>query len=220
MDGRVTLGRMQNPVRGLLHGTAAVAAVVGTFALIFRAGTWPSKVGLAVFGLGLVALYTTSSLYHSVPWRDQWKRRMQRLDHSMIFVLIAATFTPFAVVMLAGWTRVVSLVAVWLIAVVGISHYAFFAKDQFVWTIGLMVTMGWLGLPLMIPVARAAGVGAVMLLAAGGILYTVGMVFLVTGRPRLWPRVFSYHELFHVLVVSASVLHFAAAYRYVAGLSS
>jgi hemolysin III len=69
-------------------------------------------------------------------------------------------------------------------------------------------------------VARAAGVGAVILLAAGGILYTVGMVFLVTGRPRLWPRVFSYHELFHVLVVSASVLHFAAAYRYVAGLSS
>jgi hemolysin III len=214
------LGKMQNPFRGFLNGAAALVSVAGIVLLVRRAEPGPGRLAAIVFGTGLVALFSASGLYHSVPWNSRWKGIMRRADHSMIFVLIAATFTPFAVVMLAGWPRVASLVAVWLIAVVGISHYAFFAKDQFVWTIGLMVTMGWLGLPLMIPVARAAGVGAVILLAAGGILYTVGMVFLVTGRPRLWPRVFSYHELFHVLVVSASVLHFAAAYRYVAGLSS
>jgi hemolysin III len=170
---------------------------------------------LLVFGLGLVALYTTSSLYHSIPWQDEWKRRMQRLDHSMIFVLIAATFTPFGVVLLEGWIRVVSLLVAWSIALLGVAHHAFFPREHFNVSIALMVTLGWLSLPLMVPIARRAGISAVVLLAAGGIFYTVGMVFLVTNRPRLWPRVFSYHELFHVFVVIASVLHFTATYRYV-----
>ena len=92
MHERFTLGKMQNPVRGFLHGSAAVAAVVGTIVLIVKAQTWGGRIALGVFGVGLVSLYTTSSLYHSVPWRETWKGRMQRLDHSMIFVLIAASF--------------------------------------------------------------------------------------------------------------------------------
>ena len=212
---RFTLGKMQNPVRGFLHGAAALAAVAGTVALVARAARWPNRVSALIFGLGLMALYTTSSLYHSIPWRDEWKKRMQRLDHSMIFVLIAATFTPFGVVLLDGWIRVVSLVVAWGIAAVGIIHHTFFPPERFNLSIALMVTMGWMSLPLMIPIERQAGIPAVLLLAAGGILYTVGMVFLVTNRPRLWPRVFSYHELFHVFVVVASALHFTAAYRYV-----
>ena len=140
---------------------------------------------------------------------------MQRLDHSMIFVLIAASFTPFAVVFLTGGVRILALSVGWGIALIGISQYAFFPKEKYGVTVALMVTMGWLALPLMIPIAREAGIGAVGFLTAGGVLYTVGMVMLVTNRPRLWPRVFSYHELFHVFVVTASVLHFTATYRYV-----
>jgi hemolysin III len=215
MHSRTTLGKMQNPVRGFLHGSAAVAAVVGTVFLVVRAPSWPSRTALLVFGLGLVALYTTSSLYHSIPWQEAWKRRMQRLDHSMIFVLIAASFTPFGAVLLDGWLRVVSLAIAWSMALVGIAQHTFWPKEHFTTSIALMVTMGWLSLPLMIPIAQRAGISAVVFLGAGGVLYTVGMVFLVTNRPRLWPRVFSYHELFHVFVVTASVLHFTATYRYV-----
>lgn len=214
----LTLGRMQNPVRGFLHGTAAVAAVVGTVVLFLRASSWLGRAALVVFGLGLAALFTTSALYHSIPWRRVWKVRMQRLDHSMIFVLIAASYTPFAVTIVGGrlgwWTLAIG----WSIALSGIGMNVFFPTHNRKLGIALMTTFGWLSLPIMIPIGRTIGIAPVLLLAAGGVLYTVGMVFLAIERPRLWPRVFSYHEAFHLLVVIASGLHFTAVYRYVAPL--
>jgi len=206
---------MQNPVRGFLHGSAAVLAVAGSCALVVRGASLSGRIALAVYGLGLVALYTTSSLYHSIPWRETWKKRMQRLDHAMIFVLIAATFTPIGAIVLDGWIRIASLGIAWLIALSGVGHHMFIRNQRFHLSIGLMVTLGWLSVPLMVPLANRAGLALVVFVAAGGILYTVGMVFVVTQRPRLWPTVFSSHELFHVLVIAASALHFVAVWRYV-----
>ena len=211
---------MQNPVRGFLHGTAAVAAVVGTVVLMLRAPTWPARIAVLVFGLGMLALYTTSSLYHSIPWRDVWKRRMRRADHSMIFVLIASSYTPIAIIVLDGAWRLTTVIVVWAVAIVGIVHKLVMRTvDRNAFSIALMVALGWLAVPIMVPVAQRAGVLAVLLIGLGGVLYTVGMVFLVTGWPRLWPRVFSSHELFHVLVVAASGLHYLVAYRYVVPLA-
>jgi hemolysin III len=215
MQTRMTLGKMQNPVRGFLHGSAAVVAVVVTPVLVARASSWPARLSALVYGLGLIALYTTSSLYHSIPWREAWKKRMQRLDHAMIFVLIASSFTPIVVVILDGWVRVASLLIGWSIAITGITRSLLTRNQRFNLSIGLMVTLGWLSMPIMVPLAHRAGVGLVALIAVGGIIYTVGMVIVVTQRPRLWPRVFSSHELFHVLVVTASVVHFVAIYHYV-----
>jgi hemolysin III len=211
---------MQNPVRGLLHGTAAVAALAGSIALVLRIPTLGGRIAAAVFGVGMVALYTTSSLYHSIPWQERWKRRMKRLDHSMIFVLIAGTYTPISWIALDGWMRGATLSIVWSIALVGIGQLTFFPRDQSSFAIALMTTLGWLAVFIMIPFFRRAGAGAAALMALGGVLYTVGMVFLVTNRPRLWPRVFSYHELFHVMVVAATSLHFVATWRYVVPLAA
>jgi hemolysin III len=211
---------MQNPVRGFLHGSAALVAVIGAVLLVAKASSLSGRIALAVYGLGLVALYTTSSLYHSVPWRERWKRRMRRLDHAMIFVLIASTFTPIGVVVLDGWMRVVSVSVAWSITAVGVGHHLLVRRQRFHLSIGLMVTMGWLSLALMVPLARRVGIAIVVLIAIGGVVYTVGMVIVVTQRPRLWPRVFSSHELFHVLVVTASAVHFAAIYRYVVPLTA
>lgn len=211
---------MQNPVRGFLHGTAAVVSVVGTVFLVVHARTGPSKIAALVFGLGLIGLYTTSSLYHAVPWRETWKRRMQRADHAMIFVLIASSYTPVAVIALEGWLRWVTLAAVWTIALTGVAHLLFVRRVRFHLSIVLMTTLGWMSVFIVWPLARRAGIAAVVLIAAGGLLYTLGMVMVVKSRPRLWPRVFSYHEVFHVLVIGASVLHFTATYRYVVPLAS
>src|SRR5205085_7901628 len=116
---RLTLGRMQNPVRGLLHGAAAAASLVGTVLLWTRgAGDVGRQLSLLVFGVSLLALYTVSSLYHSVPWRGPWKARMQRLDHAMIYVLVAGTYTPIVAIALSGRTRSTILGAVWGIALV------------------------------------------------------------------------------------------------------
>ena len=219
-EARFKLGKMQHPVRGFLHGSAAVAALIGGISLVLHIPTVGGKIAGAIFGLGMVALYTTSSLYHSVPWRELWHGRMQRLDHSMIFVLIAGTYTPIAWIVLEGGLRVATLLVVWGIAMIGIGQQSFFPRAKNTFGIALMVTMGWLSLFIMIPFARRAGLAAVILMAAGGILYTVGMVFLVTNRPKLWPRVFSYHELFHVMVVAATGMHFLVAWRYVAPLAA
>ena len=212
---RWTLGRMQNPVRGFLHGGAAIASVVGTAFLFVRAPSWPARFGAIIFGLGLLALFTTSSLYHSIPWRDVWKTRMQRLDHSMIFVLIAASYTPIAIVILEGPWRWIALGTAWGIALVGILNRAFAPMDRHIFSFSLMLIMGWLSVPIMFPLASRAGTGAVVLMAIGGGLYTIGMIFKVTHWPKLWPRVFSAHELFHVFVVAASAVHWTATYRYI-----
>ena len=220
MQGRITLGKMQNPVRGILHGTAAILAILGTGFLLTRVSSIPGRIAVVVYGIGLLALYSTSSLYHSIPWREDWRKRMQRLDHAMIFVLIAGTFTPIAAIALDGWIRGASLGVVWSIALFGVGHHLFFKNQRFHLSIGMMVTLGWLMAPLMIPIAARTGGALVGLIAAGGVVYTVGMVIVVTQRPKLWPRIFSSHELFHVFVVTASALHFAAIARYVAPLAT
>lgn len=216
---RLTLGRMQNPVRGFLHGSAAVAAVAGGIWLIATSESPLAVVATAVFAAGMVSLFTTSSLYHSFPWRDVWKARMQRLDHSMIFVLIAATWTPVALLGLQGWLRWATLVGAWVIALVGIGQQAFFPRENKVFGVALMTTLGWLAVLVMFPLAQNAGLAAVAWLGVGGIAYTVGLVFLATGRPRLWPRVFSYHEVFHVLVVAGCAAHFVATKFYLLPLA-
>lgn len=212
---RATLGKMQNPVRGLLHGSAALMAVIGSVMLVARATSAPGRVAAAVYGVGLVALFATSSLYHSIPWGGQWKKRMQRLDHATIFVLIASTFTPIGVIVLDGWMRVLGLWVAWSIAAMGVGHHILARRQRFHLSIGLMVTMGWLALALMPPLARRVGPAPVVLMAVGGVVYTVGMVIVVSQRPRLWPRVFSSHELFHLLVVAAAAVHFVAIYQHI-----
>jgi hemolysin III len=215
--GRLTLGRMQNPVRGLLHGTAAAASLVGTAILWQRgAGDLSRQVALIVFGASLVGLYTVSTLYHSVPWRDVWKDRMQRVDHAMIYVLVAGTYTPIAAIVLSGWLRWVTLATVWGIALVGIVQKARLPGVGHWFSITMQTTQGWLGPLLLFPLARELPLQAIGLVGLGGVLYTAGMVIFVTKRPRLWPHVFSYHEVFHVLVVGGSTLHYVAVLAYVA----
>jgi len=213
---RWTFGRMQNPVRGFLHGSAALASIVGGIFLVGYATRPSHQTVLLVFAASLFGLYTVSSLYHSVPWPQDWKLRMQRLDHSMIYVLVAGTYTPIAWIVLDGWLRTGILAAVWGIAVVGILQKAFLPRVGEGFSIAMATIQGWLILPLIGPLAERLPVSALTLLGLGGISYTVGMVFLVTERPRLWPRVFSYHEAFHVLVVAGSSLHYAMIFTYVA----
>ncbi len=217
---RLSLGRMQNPVRGFLNGAAAAASLVGTALLWTRgAGDVSRQLALLVFGVSLLALYTVSSLYHSVPWREPWKARMQRLDHAMIYVLVAGTYTPIAAIVLSGRYRSTILGAVWGIALVGIAQKALLPQIAASVSITLQTVQGWLGPFMVAPLARHLSWEPIALIALGGLLYTAGMVLFVTRRPRLWPHVFGYHEVFHILVVAASLLHYLAIFTYVAPLT-
>jgi len=139
---------------------------------------------------------------------------MRRLDHTMIYVLVAGTFTPIAWIALDGWLRVATLATQWAIVAAGAAQKALFPQVSRSLSVVLQTTQGWLAVPLLWPLARALPWTALLMIALGGVSYTVGMVLLVTNRPRLWPAVFSYHEVFHVLVVAGSSLHFAMVARY------
>ena len=214
---RFTLGKMQNPVRGFLHGTAAIASIVGGVVLwLDCSGDRFRQMALLVFAVSLVGLYTVSSLYHSVPWRRVWKERMQRLDHSMIYILIAGSYTPIAGIVLDGWMRWAALGTAWGIALLGILQKVFLPTIGDWFSITLQTAQGWIALPLLVPLAHRLPFPALLLTISGGILYTAGMVFMVTERPRLWPRVFSHHEVFHVCVVAGSAAHYAMTLLYIA----
>ena len=214
---RATLGRMENPIRGLLNGTAALLSAVGAAALWARCGgDLSDRSALLTFGLSLVGLYTVSSLYHSVPWSRLWKQRFQRIDHAMIYVLIAGTYTPTAVIVLDGWLRWAALGTVWGIAAVGVAQKTFWPQLGHRFSVPLQVVQGWLAVLLLVPLSQRLPWPAMSLLILGGILYTLGMVFYATKRPRLWPRVFSYHEVFHLFVVAGSAAHYAMTFAYVA----
>lgn len=213
---RIKLGKMTHPVRGFLHGGAAVVAIVGTVFLMVLAPNLRRSLSLMVFGLGLVTLYTVSALYHSIPWGEKWKSRLRRMDHSAIYILIAATFTPVAIHVLDGWLRWGTLAVQWGIVAIGVTHKLASRDPGHKFSVAMQTTQGWLALLLLVPLFQAIPWPGVFLIALGGVFYTVGMVVLVTNWPRLWPRVFSYHEVFHMFVIAASAVHFAAILRYVA----
>ncbi len=214
---RVKLGKLLNPARGLIDLTAAVAALIGAGILfVLGAGSLPRQLALLVFSATMVALYTVSLLYHTIPWREVGKVRMQRLDHSMIYFLIAGTYTPLAVIVLEGWIRTTTLLVIWGITLVGVGQKWLLPRVKAWFTVTVTTTQGWLALFLLIPLSQVLPTPALVLTAVGGVLYTVGMVFLVTGRPRLWPRVFSHHEAMHVAVVGGSFCHFLMTARYLA----
>jgi hemolysin III len=206
---RLTIGRMQNPVRGFLHGTAALASIAGLVVLLAsNPGGLGVTLSVAVYAGSLIAMFAASSLYHSIPWNERWKDRMRRIDHSAIFLVVAGTVTPVAVVALDGAWEFATLSAVWAGAVVGITIKFVERRVRLGLSVTIQNLMGWAAVIPMWQIGRRLGVDTVVLLGVGGALYTVGMVLLLTKRPRLFPRVFSAHEVFHLFVIAASSVHF------------
>lgn len=214
---RIQVVGMQNPVRGVLHGTAALVSVAGLVALVVRAEGAANTAGAAIYGSTLIAMYLTSALYHSVPWQPTWKARLQSLDHTFIYALVAATFTPL--VLGTGKTLwvVLGLAGVWTLVGLGLLREIvhgparrFLLPLQF---LAVSVTLA----PLM-STLTAIDTAAAVMTVLGGAVYLVGVYLFVNDRPRLFPKIFSHHEFFHVMVVTASALHFIAIWRVVATL--
>jgi len=218
---RVRLGKMTNPVRGFLHGSAAVVSAAGMTLLIVRSAPDAARVvSMTIFGVSLIGLYSASALYHSVPWREKWKQRMQRLDHSMIFILVAGTYTPIAVNVLDGNWRTVTLAVVGGAAAVGIAQKIALPRVPDWVSIALQTTMGWFAIVPFLELVDALSNGAIALMIAGGLSYTIGLILLANERPQLFPRIFSHHEVFHILVVMGSLFHFLMILWYVVPHSS
>ena len=197
-------------LRGVLHQWTFAAAVAAGAVLILGAASVRSRIALAIYALSVAALFGTSALYHRIDWRTAGARiRMRRLDHMMIFVLIAGSYTPFALLVLRGTLGVIILITVWSAALAG-AVFKLLWIDAPGWLVaGTYVAAGWIAVIALPELVERLGPVAVGTLALGGILYSTGAVIYARQRPDPMPSVFGYHEVFHLLVVAAAALQYA-----------
>ena len=198
-------------LRGVSHEWAFFVSLVLGAALIVAAKTPKATLAVAIYAVSLSALLGTSALYHRVNWeRPNVRRWMRRLDHSMIFFLIAGTYTPFALLVLNGWLSEAILVVVWTGAIAG-AIVEMVWIDHPKWVAALIyLALGWVAVVAFPGLWDEMGVAGTLLVAAGGLLYTAGAIVYATQRPNPSPRVFGYHEVFHALVIFAAAAQFAA----------
>ena len=178
--------------------------------LLAIAPTAQARVACAVYGVGLVALFTVSAVYHRWPGDPRWKPWLRRMDHATIFVFIAASYTPVAVHVLEPPESTVVLVSVWTGAVAGIAFsVAWIDAPRLVVALSY-IAVGWVIVIALPEMLDEIGAAPALLFLGGGLLYSGGAVVYARRRPDPWPRVFGFHEVFHVLVVAAAVTHYVA----------
>ncbi len=203
-------------MRGTLHLAAALATPAGLVVLLLLADSPRRYVGAAIFSASLMLLYTSSASYHLIPWPARLRAIMKRIDHSMIFVFIAGTYTPLCLLVLDYAWGIPMLAAVWSLAGAGVASTILWPKAPRWLSVGLYLGIGWIGVIPAAQVVSAMSIGQLALLALGGALYTVGAVVYALRWPNPFPRVFGFHEVFHAMVVVGSTLHFALIAGYVA----
>lgn len=198
-------------LRGVFHQYAFVAAVVAGTLLVVLADGYLERFAVWVYAVALAAMFGASALYHRFPWRTATARlRARRLDHAMIFVFIAGTYTAFALVAFDGTARLVGLATVWIGAAFGILLNLVWI-DAPRWLIAFAyLGVGWVGLILVPQLFRSLGAAAAVLVIVGGALYSVGALTYATTWPNPFPGTLGFHEIFHLLVVAAAVTQFIA----------
>jgi hemolysin III len=197
-------------LRGLSHAYAfwvALAAAI-VLAILVPAGT--PRVASIVYGTGLCGLFAASGTYHRWRWNPRWRPLLRRIDHSTIFVFIAASYTPVALLVMHGTLRWVILAAVWSGALVGVVLSVAWITAPRVLSAACYLALGWTAVFAMPQMLDALDVAPLVLLAIGGLLYTIGAIVYATKRPNPWPSTFGFHEIFHALVILAAAVQFIA----------
>jgi hemolysin III len=196
-------------LRGVSHMYAFFVSLGCGVGLVLVASGRAATVAAAIYASAVSALLGTSALYHRVTWGPHVRRWMRRLDHSMIFVLIAGTYTPVAVLALDGGVATTLLCVVWGGALAGVVlKLAWIDAPRWLF-VAVYVALGWVSVTVLGRLPAEIGWLGVLGLAAGGVLYTVGGVVYAIRRPDPAPAVFGYHEVFHALVIAAVALHYA-----------
>ena len=196
-------------LRGVLHQIACGVALVAGVVLVAVTSSVRGRIAAAIYMGSLTVLFGTSALYHRITWAPVARARMRRLDHSAIFVLIAGTYTPFGMLLPSPAGTHLLLMA-WIGAGLGVVRAVFWVRAPKVVVAGLYVALGWAILPFLSDLGHAVDRQQMVLLAAGGLIYTVGAVVYALKKPNLYPAVFGYHELFHALTLVASGCHLVA----------
>jgi hemolysin III len=210
-------GRLREPVSGLTHLGAAVAAAAG-LALLLLAGrdSFIKELSLAVYGASLVLMFSASAAYHLVKAKPEGVRLLRKVDHSAIYLLIAGTYTPICLHFFSGFWQWGMVAVIWTLAILGIVVKLFMMNAPRWLAAGLYLLMGWLALAAAREIPAAMPPGALLALLMGGVFFTVGAVVYITRRPDFRPGAFGFHEVWHIFVILGCLCHFALIALYVA----
>jgi hemolysin III len=195
--------------RGRIHQIAFFTSLPAGVTLVMLAEGWQARVAALVYAVSLTAVLGSSAAYHRGSWTPPALRRMKRLDHSMIFVLIAGSYTPVALLVLHGPWTVVILSVVWAGAAAGVTLKLIRIDGFHAITGVLYMTLGWLALVVFPQMIHGMPRSGLVLAVLGGLLYTAGAIVFATKRPDPAPSVFGFHEVWHAFMTAAAVCHFA-----------
>jgi len=212
VDARVAelTAALKPRLRGVLHETAfAVSLITGT-ALVCLAEGGRARTAAVVYAVSVALLFGTSAAYHRGPWTGRSREVMRRLDHSMIFILIAGTYTPFALLLLDGATRWLVFGLVWGGALLGVILRNAVRRPARWLFVVLYLALGWVALGVLPQLQDAGGWVVVILLLAGGLFYSLGAIVYALRRPDPFPNWFGFHEVFHAFTLLAFVTHYIA----------
>jgi len=205
-------------MRGWLHTYAFFVAIAAGIVLCTLAATAAHRGGIApvvscaIYSLTVCGLFGISALYHRRVWSPRGYRVMRRLDHSMIFIFIAGTYTPISVMLLSHTKAVVILAIVWGGAILGVAVKMITPNASRWLSAPLYVALGWVAVAVLPDIARHGGVAALVLMLVGGAFYTIGAVFYALRKPNPWPKTFGHHEFFHAFTLLAATCHQVAIY--------
>lgn len=210
--------KIKEPINALTHFIGVILAIIGTIVLLVisvRDATVWHVVSFSIFGASMILLYSASTLYHALAVSEKAIRVLHRIDHMMIFILIAGTYTPICLVALRGdwgWTI---FGIVWGLALLGFLQKIFwFDAPRWLSTL-FYVAMGWVAVIAFIPIIKAIPLGGVLWLAAGGVFYTIGAVIYVLKKPDIFKKYLGFHEIFHIFVLLGTLSHFILMLSYI-----
>ena len=208
--------QVKDPMSAFTHFIGFLAVIPVFICLLNMAETKLQVIGFTIFGISLLLLYGASTIYHTLKLSAEKTALLRRIDHMMIFVLIAGTYTPVCLVTLAGKWGTILLTAIWGIAIAGVFMKIFWMGAPRWLSTTIYVVMGWLSITAFVPLLKAVGFGGFGMLLGGGIAYTVGALIYALKKPNFsFLKSFGFHEIFHVFVMIGSGFHIAFMFLYV-----
>jgi hemolysin III len=211
-----SVAEVKPKLRGWIHLATAPLALAGGIVLVIMSPDATTRWGSALFSLSALVLFTVSAVYHTGSWSPRVWAFLRRFDHANIFVLIAGSYTPLTLILLEGTQRTVLLSTIWASALLGVLFRVFWTDaPRWLYT-PIYIAMGWVAIVFLPDFAHGAaerlggdvGTAVMVLIAAGGALYTLGGVVYGFQRPNPWPRWFGFHEVFHTFTIVAFVTHY------------
>jgi hemolysin III len=210
---------LREPINSITHFIGILLSIAGLIILLeFSNGEPWRTTSFTIYGSSLILLYTASTLLHSLKVNEKIEKRLRIFDHAAIFVLIAGTYTPITLVTLHkshaawGWSL---LGIAWSFAILGVIFKLFWISAPRWISTGLYLLMGWMAMVVIVPIAQALSTGGIFWMALGGGFYSVGAVIYALKKPDFFPKIFGYHELWHLFVLAGSICHFVMMLGYV-----